>query len=312
MKKEFNQVTWDDALRADLQELVRLAVREDVADQGDWTSRALVPETATGRAAVVVRQPGVIAGLPSVPLVLAAIDSRLRWHPEAEDGQRVERGTRAGHIEGPAQSLLTAERTVLNLLGRLSGIASLTRQYVDTVAGTNAHIYDTRKTTPGWRRLEKYAVHCGGGQNHRTGLFEAVLIKDNHLAWGAESTDLATHYTPAEAVSRARRYVTEHAAAGREMIIEVEVDTLEQIDEVLRADPDIVLLDNMTPAQLREAVARRDAAKPAVELEASGGVNLQTVRAIAESGVDRISVGALTHSAVGLDVALDWLSTAGM
>ncbi len=311
MKKEFNQVMWDDALRADLQELVRLAVREDVADEGDWTSRALVPETATGRAAVVVRQPGVIAGLQSVELVLAAVDPRLRWHAEAEDGQRVDRGTRAGYIEGPAQSLLTAERTVLNLLGRLSGIASLTRQYVDTVAGTKARIYDTRKTTPGWRRLEKYAVHCGGGRNHRTGLFEAVLIKDNHLAWGAESTDSATHYTPAEAVVRARRYVIEHAAAGREMIIEVEVDTLEQLDEVLRADPDIVLLDNMEPAELREAVARRDAAKPAVELEASGGVNLQTVRAIAESGVDRISVGALTHSAVGLDVALDWLSTGG-
>lgn len=311
MKREFNQVTWDDALRADLQELVRLAVREDVADQGDWTSRALVPEGATGQAAVVVRQPGVIAGLPCVELVLAAVDPRLRWLPEAEDGQRVDRGTRAGRIVGPAQSLLTAERTLLNLLGRLSGIASLTRRYVDTVAGTKARIYDTRKTTPGWRRLEKYAVHCGGGQNHRTGLFEAVLIKDNHLAWGAESTDSATRYTPAEAVVRARRYVAEHVAQGRAMIIEVEVDTLGQLDEVLQADPDIVLLDNMTPTQLREAVARRDAAKPAVELEASGGVNLETVRAIAESGVDRISVGALTHSAVGLDVALDWLPTVG-
>lgn len=308
MKKEFCQVTWDDALQADLEELIRLAVREDVADEGDWTSRALVPASATGQAAVVVRQPGVIAGLPSVALVLAAVDPRLRWLPEAEDGQVVERGTRMGRIEGPAQSLLTAERTLLNLLGRLSGIASLTRRYVDTVAGTKARIYDTRKTTPGWRRLEKYAVHCGGGQNHRTGLFEAVLIKDNHLAWGAESTDATTHYTPAEAVRRARRYVAEHAPQGNTMIVEVEVDTLQQLDEVLLADQDIVLLDNMTPAQLREAVARRDAAKPAVELEASGGVNLQTVRAIAESGVDRISVGALTHSAVGLDVALDWLS----
>jgi nicotinate-nucleotide pyrophosphorylase (carboxylating) len=313
VKKEFQQVTWDDALRADLEELIRLAVREDVADQGDWTSRALVPEGANGQAAVVVRQPGVVAGLLSVELVLAAVDPRLRWHPEAEDGQRVERGTRVGWIEGPAQGLLTAERTLLNLLGRLSGIASLTRRYVDTVAGTKSRIYDTRKTTPGWRRLEKYAVHCGGGQNHRTGLFEAVLIKDNHLAWGAESTDTAARYTPAEAVVRARQYVQQHApkSTGSEMIVEVEVDTLEQLDQVLLADPDIVLLDNMKPAQLREAVARRDVAKPMVELEASGGVNLETVRAIAESGVDRISVGALTHSAVGLDVALDWLSTAG-
>jgi nicotinate-nucleotide pyrophosphorylase (carboxylating) len=204
---------------------------------------------------------------------------------------------------------LTAERLVLNLLGRLSGIATLTRKYVDAVAGTQSRIYDTRKTTPGWRRLEKYAVRCGGGCNHRTGLFDAVLIKDNHLAVGKEATDSTARYTPAEAVARARRFIEEQAPepAQGPMIVEVEVDTLEQLDEVLAAGPDLVLLDNMTPAQLREAVRHRDARNPTVELEASGGVRLETVRQIAQSGVDRISVGALTHAAVWLDFGLDWL-----
>jgi len=307
MSKEFHQVTWDDALQADAQQIIRLAIREDVEDQCDWTSRALVPPQATGQAAVVARQSGVIAGLPAAEMALAEIDARLHWEPQMTDGAALLSGDRVALIRGPAQSLLTAERTVLNLLGRLSGIATLARRYVDAVSGTKARIYDTRKTTPGWRRLEKYAVRCGGASNHRTGLFEAVLIKDNHLAFGAASSD-ATHYTPAEAVIRARAFLAEHApASGRGMIVEVEVDTLEQLDQVLRADPDIVLLDNMSPDQLREAVARRDAANPAVELEASGGVNLQTIRAIAESGVDRISVGALTHSAVSLDIALDWI-----
>jgi nicotinate-nucleotide pyrophosphorylase (carboxylating) len=310
LRREFNQITWDQALQADLEVILRLAVREDVEDQGDWTSRALVPDSATGQAAVVVRQPGVIAGLPGAEMILAAIDHRLRWRPEAADGQAVNRGDRLARMEGPARSLLTAERLVLNLLGRLSGIATLTRRYVDAVAGAKARIYDTRKTTPGWRRLEKYAVRCGGGWNHRTGLFEAVLIKDNHLALGADAQDMVARYTPAEAVVKARQYVTQHAPPNLRdpMIVEVEVDTLEQLDEVLPANPDIVLLDNMNPAQLRAAVARRDAVRPQVELEASGGVNLDTVRAIAESGVDRISVGALTHSAVGLDIGLDWLS----
>ena len=218
-------------------------------------------------------------------------------------------------MKGRPGACLAAERVLLNLLGRLSGIATLTRQYVDAMAGTKARIYDTRKTTPGWRRLEKYAVRCGGGWNHRTGLFEAVLIKDNHLAFGSQSPATATatdalRYTPAEAVGLARRFLREQAAAdaAAPMIVEVEVDSLDQLDAVLAAGPDLVLLDNMQPGELRQAVARRDAVAPAVELEASGGVDLRGVRRIAETGVERISVGALTHSAVALDIGLDWLS----
>jgi len=307
VNREFQQVAWDERLESDWREILRLAVREDLGAVGDWTTRALVPEYATGRAAVVARQQGFIAGLRGVEAVLAEIDDRVQWRAEAEDGQAVGPGTRLGRIEGPAQGILMAERLVLNLIGRLSGIATLTGRYVEAVAGTKARVYDTRKTTPGWRRLEKYAVRCGGGCNHRTGLFEAVLIKDNHLAFGAEAE--ATQYTPAEAVARARQFVAEHATdgAGSTMIVEIEVDTLEQLNEVLPAGPDIVLLDNMPPDVLREAGARRDALGPAVELEASGGVNLETVEAIARSAVDRISVGALTHSAVGLDVGFDWL-----
>ncbi len=311
MDRDFHQVAWDETLQAELKEILRLAVREDLQDQGDWTSRALVPEGVPGKAAVVARQPGLMAGLPAGEMALAAVDPRLRWLPEAGDGQIVRRGDRLAVVEGPARGLLAAERLLLNLLGRLAGIATLTRKYVDAVAGTGARIYDTRKTTPGWRRLEKYAVGCGGGRNHRTGLFEAVLIKDNHLALGAQPAAAGRSplcFTSAEAVQRARRYVAQQVPgpAGQRMIIEVEVDTLEQLAEVLPGWPDIVLLDNMLPAQLREAVLLRDARAPQVELEASGGVGLETVRAIAESGVERISVGALTHSAAWLDVALDW------
>ncbi len=205
---------------------------------------------------------------------------------------------------------LTAERLVLNLLGRLSGIATLTRRYVEAVRGTTAGIYDTRKTTPGWRRLEKYAVGQGGGRNHRSGLFDAVLVKDNHLAFGRQQA--AGHpdrYSPAEAVLRARQMLGQHSPQQppAEIIVEIEVDTLNQLEEVLSAGPDIVLLDNMGPADLRRAVSLRDARSPAVELEASGRVDLESVREIAETGVERISVGALTHSAVWLDVGLDWL-----
>ncbi len=317
MSKEFDQIVWDFRLHADWGQLLRLAVREDLAEAADWTTRAVVPEDALGRAAVVARQSGVVAGLPGVEGALRQIDLRLQWSPEKEDGQSVRPGDRIGWIEGPARGVLTAERLVLNLLGRLSGIATLTRRYVEAVQGTKAKIYDTRKTTPGWRRLEKYAVRQGGGRNHRTGLFDAVLIKDNHLAQSAVGTlggqlsgDDTGRYTAAEAVARARQFLKEQGSqpAHRNMIVEVEVDTLRQLDEVLSAGPDIVLLDNMSPAELRQAAARRDARNPAIELEASGKVDLATVRQIAETGVERISVGALTHSAESLDVGLDWIS----
>jgi len=316
MGKEFHQTVWDDRLRQQWRTILRLAIREDLGETGDWTTRALVPEDAVGKAAVVAREPGILAGLPGVEITLQEIEPLLSWLPEAKDGDAVRPGDRIGVIEGPARGILTAERILLNLLGRLSGIATLTGKYVEAVAGAKARIYDTRKTTPGWRRLEKYAVRCGGGWNHRQGLFEAVLIKDNHLAVGRGTSAEAsfsgedpTQFAPAEAVARARQFVRQHAAepASSRMIVEIEVDTLAQLDEVLPAGPDIVLLDNMSPAELREAVARRDARHPAVELEASGGVTLETVGRIAAAGVDRISVGALTHSAVCLDVGLDWL-----
>jgi nicotinate-nucleotide pyrophosphorylase (carboxylating) len=301
MAKEFQQAVWDDKLQRDLWLIVGLAFDEDGGGLGDWTTRALVPEDVNGRAAVVARRPGVVAGLPGVETILARTHSHLRWLHSVLDGQTVERSDCVGMIEGPACGLLTAERILLNFLGRLSGIATLTRQYVDAVAGTKARIYDTRKTTPGWRRLEKYAVRCGGGCNHRGGLDEAVLIKDNHLAVGAR------RFTPAEAVLQVRDFVDEHQGDPA-MIVEIEVDTLEQLDAVLPVRPDIVLLDNMTPAQLREAVARRNAVDRSIELEASGGIDLTTVREVAQSGVERISVGALTHSAVSLDFGLDWAS----
>ena len=306
MTKDFHQLDWDEAVEDDCRQIVLLAVREDLARQHDWTTLALVPPGARGRAAVVVREPGVVAGLSAVRLALSIFDKDVKFTQHSEDGTHIEAGQSIATLEGSARTLLTAERTVLNLLGRLCGVATLASRYCEQVAGTQARIYDTRKTTPGWRRLEKYAVRCGGGQNHRSGLFDAVLIKDNHLALGAQGGEQSA-FTPAEAVGRARKFLAENAAAGSEVLVEIEVDTLAQLDEVLPADPDIVLLDNMTCEQLSEAVARRDSAAPNVQLEASGGVTLETVGKIARTGVDRISVGALTHSARCLDVGLDWL-----
>ena len=269
--------------------LVELALAEDLGPTGDRTSLATIPEEATGRAVFVARSEGVLAGLPAVAQVAAAVDHRLSVEFLAADGDRLAPGTRVAVLAGPLRSLLAAERTALNFLQRLSGVASLTRKYVELSAGYPAKILDTRKTTPGWRLLEKYAVRAGGGTNHRIGLYDGVLIKDNHLA--------GLNGDVRGAVDFAR-------AANPGLPIEVEVDTLAQLDMALAADADIVLLDNMTSDQMREAVARRGSAKTL--LEASGGVNLTTVRDIAATGVDRISIGALTHSATALDIALDY------
>jgi nicotinate-nucleotide pyrophosphorylase (carboxylating) len=274
--------------------LVEWALEEDLGTDGDLTSLAVLPADLQGRAVFVPRTAGVLAGLPAVEMVLAAVDARLQWQPYLHDGDALAPGGRIAAVSGPMRSLLSAERTSLNFLQRLSGVATQTRRYVDAVAGLPCCILDTRKTTPGWRLLEKYAVRCGGGTNHRMGLSDGVLIKDNHLAALGPGTERV-----AEAVRRARdKY-------GNRVPLEVEVDSLEQLDAALRAHPDVVLLDNMGPAELREAVRRRSGTTPDVLLEASGGVTLGTVRDIAATGVDRISVGALTHSAPALDIGLD-------
>lgn len=309
MPKEYRQITWDAQVEDDCRQLIRLAVREDLERVYDWTTVALVSDTAQASATVTSRGPGTVAGLPAAKLTLEEYDRRIEWTPLVADGQRVERGQRLATIAGPARSLLTAERPMLNILGHLSGIATLTRRYVDAVAGTKARIYDTRKTLPGWRRLEKYAVRAGGGWNHRLGLFDGILIKDNHLAFGIHESG-AARYTPAEAVARAKQFLAELGPGDPRsgLLVEVEVDTLDQLKQVLPVGPDIVLLDNMPPAMLREAVEYRDRTHPTVELEASGGIHLDTIAEVARSGVDRISVGALTHSASWFDVGLDWNS----
>jgi nicotinate-nucleotide pyrophosphorylase (carboxylating) len=285
--------TFSDAEAASCHALVELALAEDLGDTGDRTSRALIPADQPGRAKFVARTAGVVAGLPAAAMVCSAVDPRLVFEPAAADGSPVERGTLLAHVSGPLRSILAAERTALNFLQRLSGVASLTRQYVEIAAEFAAKILDTRKTTPGWRLLEKYAVRMGGGSNHRLGLYDGILIKDNHLAGLGGDVQRAVELA--------------HNAPGNDTYpVEVEVDTLEQLDEALACRANIVLLDNMTTDQLRQAVVRRDAKSPATKLEASGGVNLTTLRSIAATGVDRISVGALTHSAPALDIALDY------
>ncbi len=302
-RRDYRQHTGLDAnLERETRRLLELAVWEDNDKRGDLTSAALVRDASAGRAHVTARQAGVVAGGLLAPLVLEAVDPRLAWEQLRADGEAVAPGEAIGVLTGPVREMLTAERLLLNLMGRLCGIATLTARYVEAVEGTGAKIYDTRKTTLGWRYLEKYAVHCGGARNHRSGLYDAVLIKDNHLAFTGEKG-----LTPADAVRRAKEYVRQYAdASGNLPLIEVEVDSLEQLKSVLTAEPDIVLLDNMPPETMREAVAIRRAAGSGAQLEASGGINLETVRAAALSGVDRVSVGALTHSAISLDIGLDW------
>jgi nicotinate-nucleotide pyrophosphorylase (carboxylating) len=273
--------------------LVELALAEDLGPAGDRTSISVIPAAACGKAAFVARSGGVIAGLPAVELVAAAVSAELSVEATIADGTRVGPKSVIATLAGPLRAVLVAERTALNFLQRLSGIATLTRRYVDAVADTRAQILDTRKTTPGWRLLEKYAVRAGGGHNHRVGLYDGILIKDNHLAGlGGEVR---------KAVRLARSLP---ANAG--LPVEVEVDSLDQLAHALAEKPEIVLLDNMWPDQLRRAVAMRNQTSPTTRLEASGGVTLETVRAIAETGVDRISVGAMTHSAPALDIALDY------
>jgi nicotinate-nucleotide pyrophosphorylase (carboxylating) len=268
-------------------DLVRTALHEDLGRAGDLTTEAIVPAGRRGEAKLVAREPGVISGTLVVERVFALLDARVDVRLAVEDGAQVDRGTLVATIAGPLRAILTGERTALNFISHLSGIATATARLVELVAGTRATIVDTRKTTPGLRALEKAAVRDGGGANHRFGLDDAILIKDNHVA-------IAGGIAAAIEAARAR--------AGHLVKIEVEVDTPAQLDEALAARADIVLLDNFSPEQLRVAVART--AGRAL-LEASGRIDATTVRAVAESGVDLISSGALTHSAHILDLGLD-------
>jgi nicotinate-nucleotide pyrophosphorylase (carboxylating) len=273
---------------------VRAALTEDVGS-GDVTTLATVPEIATAHAAMKAREPLVLAGFALAEAAFLELSPAIEMERKAKDGQALQAGQELMRLSGPARAILSAERVALNFVQRLSGVASLTSHYVEAIKGTRAQILDTRKTTPGWRRFEKYAVTCGGGHNHRLGLHDMVLIKDNHLAALRDESPNAV----AAAVQRAR-------AQFPGLKVEVEADTLEQVEQALAAGADIILLDNMSLIQLRLAVQH---VKGRAQTEASGGVNLASVRAIAETGVDFISVGALTHSARAVDIGLDFDET---
>jgi nicotinate-nucleotide pyrophosphorylase (carboxylating) len=286
------------------QRLVEMAWEEDLGTttdpfQGagaDVTTQALVPVERQGQAVFVARAAGVVAGLPAVELALSTVHTPLlKFQRLVEDGARIQPGDRLAIVSGLIHFILTAERIGLNFLQHLSGVATATRRYVDAVAGLRCQILDTRKTIPGWRLLEKYAVRCGGGHNHRMGLYDAFLVKDNHLALFGPGKEAF------QWIARALR--ERHLVPGP---LEIEVDDLEQFERALACLPDVILLDNMPVDRLGQAVRTRNEKVPRILLEASGGVTLENVRAIAETGVDRISVGALTHSAAALDIALDY------
>jgi nicotinate-nucleotide pyrophosphorylase (carboxylating) len=268
-------------------DLVWRALAEDLGRAGDVTTNSVIPPAAVAQASIVARATGTIAGLDAALHTFAVLDPEVKTAPVVGDGDEIVAGTELATLTGSTRALLTGERTALNILGYLSGIATAVREVVARVAPTGAHVVDTRKTTPGLRALAKYAVRCGGGGNHRLGLDDAVMIKDNHLAAAGSI---------AAAVAAAR------AAVGHLVKVEVEVDDLDQLREALTTDVDVILLDNMTPDQLREAVA---ITAGRCLLEASGGITPDNVLAVAETGVDLVSMGWITHSAPNLDVALD-------
>ena len=273
--------------------IIERALREDVG-RGDVTTEAVVPASATASADIVAREEGSIAGLPVAGKVFQHLSAEVRFTARVREGASVPAGEVLATVSGPARALLTGERLALNFLQRLSGIASLTRRCVEAVAGREVKVLDTRKTTPGLRYLEKYAVRVAGGVNHRSGLYDQVLIKDNHIALAGGSIALA--------VQRTRE------RWGNELVIEVETDSLDQVREALAAGADIIMLDNMSDDDMRRAVAivresGPDGARP--ETEASGGISLERLAVAADTGVDRISLGALTHSAPAMDIAMD-------
>ena len=274
-----------------IRQAVQLALAEDLGT-GDVTTNSIIPETTTAKAVMRAREPLMLAGIELAEAAFHQLSPAIKIVRLAEDGRRVPPGGVLLEVSGPARPILSAERVALNFVQRLAAVATLTAQYVEGVQGTKAQILDTRKTTPGWRPLEKYAVRCGGGKNHRFALFDMILIKDNHLAALKDAQPNAI----AVAVEKARR-------AHPQLKIEVEADTLDQVEQAVAAGVNMVLLDNMNPVQLRLAVRM---CKGKAQTEASGGVNLASVRAIAETGVDFISVGALTHSARAVDIGLDF------
>jgi nicotinate-nucleotide pyrophosphorylase (carboxylating) len=273
-----------------VEDAVARALKEDFGDAGDITTHATIPASAKAKAVIAARKPGAIAGVDAALAAFRLVDPAISVSVEKDDGVRVEKGDVILSIEGPARGILSAERVALNFLGHLSGVATATAALVDAVKGTNAKIVCTRKTTPGLRAFEKHAVRCGGGHNHRFGLYDAVMIKDNHIAASGGI---------AKALAAARE------SAGHMVKIEIEVDGLAQLEEALANGADVVLLDNMAPADLKRAV---EINKGRAVLEASGNVTLETVRAIAETGVDVISSGWITHSAPNLDLGLDFIS----
>ncbi len=284
-------------------ELIRLAWDEDLGEQiqhgqpGDLTANSLIDQAAHGQVDIRSRNGGVVCGLPLVAQLFIDLDPLVQIQLHVNDGQRVDEPTCLATLAGPVRSLLAGERTALNFLGYLSGIATQTDRHLATIANTNniPQLLDTRKTLPGYRRLAKYAVACGGGTNHRMGLYDAVLIKDNHLASRGNPLEVASAITAAR------------AAVGNDVTVQAEIDSLEQLAPALDARPDILLLDNMTTEELVLAVTIRNKTAPDVLLEASGGINLESLAAVAATQVDRISVGALTHSVPNWDVAFDWV-----
>lgn len=287
--------------------LIELARAEDLGPSpspNDVTSSLLVDDDEQARCAIVARERGVVAGLAAVPTIVEVFQASIEIEDVAADGDQVEAGTTLATVSGNRRAILAMERTLLNLLGRLCGVATLTRRYVDAIQGATASVFDTRKTTPGLRALEKYAVRCGGGHNHRYSLFDGVLVKDNHIA-GIPLAELTKRLGDVGRQAWSMRMEADLS------FVEVEVDSLEQLDRVLAVEHgliDFVLLDNFSLDALREAVQRRNAVNADVQLEASGGVTLETIRDIAETGVERISCGALTHAATWLDVGLDALT----
>jgi nicotinate-nucleotide pyrophosphorylase (carboxylating) len=276
---------------AEIRHAVRLALAEDIGG-GDATTLATVPGNAKSVAVTRAREPLVVAGIQFAETAFRELSPKIKIEKFSRDGQKLAAGKTLLKISGPARAILTAERVALNFVQRLSGVATLTSQFVEAVRGTNVLILDTRKTTPGWRRFEKYAVACGGGKNHRLGLFDMILIKDNHLAALRNEKPDAI----AAAIARAREKFPK-------LKVEVEADTLQQVEQAVEARADFILLDNMDLKQLRQAV---NIVNGRAKTDASGGVNLNTVRAIAKTGVDLISVGALTHSARAVDIGLDF------